>query len=413
MNKRVVITGTGLIGPAGKTSAENWDNVLEGRSGVRRMSLIDPTDFTSQVAGEVKDFDPLDYLDPKLAKRTDRYTQFAMVAAREAYEDSGIKGTLTDERLGVIIGSGIGGITTLEREHKVALERGVRRINPFFCPMMISNIAAGRVGIDLGAKGLNFSTVTACASSGHALAVAADMIRLGRADAVLAGGSEAPITLTGVGGFCQLKALSTRNDDPETASRPFDRDRDGFVIAEGGAVLVLEELEHALNRGANILAELAGSGMTCDAFHITAPAENGEGSARAMKLAMENAGFDPSGVDYINAHGTSTQLNDINETIAIKTALGVDNAMNTPVSSTKSVTGHMLGAAGAAEAIFTSFAIRDGILPPTATLQNPEDGCDLDYVPREARKKDIVTALSNSLGFGGHNVTLALKKYSG
>jgi len=275
--------------------------------------------------------------------------------------------------------------------------------------MMISNIAAGRVGIDIGAKGLNLSTVTACASSGHAIAIATDMIKLGRVDAILAGGSEAPLTLTGVGGFCQLKALSTRNDDPQTASRPFDRDRDGFVISEGGAVIVLEEFDHAKNRGANIIAEVVGSGMTCDAFHITAPAENGEGSARAIMVAMKDAGIEPADVDYINAHGTSTALNDINETIAIKTALGIENAMNTPVSSTKSVTGHMLGAAGAVEAIFTSFALRDGILPPTATLMNPGEGCDLDYVPGIARKADIVYALSNSLGFGGHNACLAFK----
>lgn len=413
MQKRVVITGTGVIGPIGKTASENWENAISGKSGVRRMTIVDPENFTSQIAGEVKDFDPLDYLDRKVAKRTDRYTQFAMVAAREAFAQSGIEDQIDPTRLGVIIGSGIGGITTLEREHKVALERGVSRINPFFCPMMISNIAAGRVGIDVGAKGLNFSTVTACASSGHAIAVAVDMIRLGRVDAILAGGSEAPLTLTGVGGFCQLKALSTRNDDPQTASRPFDRDRDGFVLSEGGAVIMLEELDHAVKRGAEIIAEVAGSGMTCDAFHITAPAENGEGSARAMMLAMQDAGMKPENIGYINAHGTSTLLNDINETRAIKTALGIEKAMRTPVSSTKSVTGHMLGAAGAVEAIFTAFALRDGILPPTATLQNPDEGCDLDYIPGEARKADIMCALSNSLGFGGHNVTIALKKYSG
>ncbi len=413
MAKRVVITGSGIIGPVGKTASENWKNIVSGISGIRTITLVDPENFTSKIAGEVKDFDPLDYLDRKVAKRTDRYTQFAMVAAREAYAESGIENNIHPERIGVIIGSGIGGITTFEHEHKVALERGVNRINPFFCPMMISNIAAGRVGIDVGAKGLNLSTVTACASSGHAIAIAVDMIRLGRVEAILAGGAEAPITLTGVGGFCQLKALSTRNDDPETASRPFDRDRDGFVISEGGAVIVLEELEHAEKRGAKIIAEVSGSGMTCDAFHITAPAEDGEGSARAMKLAMQDAGIKPEDVGYINAHGTSTLLNDINETKAIKTALGEENAMKTPVSSTKSITGHMLGAASAVEVIFTAFALRDGILPPTATLQNPDEGCDLDYVPGTARKADIKHALSNSLGFGGHNVTIALKKYSG
>lgn len=413
MEKRVVITGAGIIGPVGNTASENWKGALSGRSGIRRMTIVDPEQFTSQIAGEVKDFDPLDYFDRKLSKRIDRYTQFAMIAAREAYEDSDIVNSIEPERLGVIIGSGIGGITTLEREHKIALERGVSRMNPFFCPMMISNIAAGRVGIDVGAKGLNLCIVTACASSGHAIAIAADMIKLGRVDAILAGGSEAPLTLTGIGGFCQLKALSTRNDDPKTASRPFDRDRDGFVLSEGGAVVMLEDMEHALKRGANIIAEIASSGMTCDAFHITAPAENGEGSARAMKIAIDYAGIKPSDVDYINAHGTSTILNDINESKAIETVFGKKNAMKIPVSSTKSVTGHMLGAAGAVEAIFTAFALKYGILPPTATLQNPGEGCDLDYVPREARKVSIEYALSNSLGFGGHNVTLALKKYSG
>ncbi len=413
MYKRVVITGTGIIGPVGKTADESWNNALSGISGIRRMSLIDPEQFTSQIAGEVRDFDPLDHFDRKLEKRIDRYAQFAMIAAREAYYGSKIEGHVQPERLGVIIGSGIGGIATLENEHKVAMERGVGRINPFFCPMMISNIAAGRVGIDLNAKGLNLATVTACATSGHAIAISLDMIRMGRADAILAGGSEAPITLTGVGGFCQLKALSTRNDDPETASRPFDKDRDGFVISEGGAVLLMEELEHARSRGADIIAEIVGAGMTCDAYHITAPAEGGEGSARAMVLAMEDAGITPADVDYINAHGTSTQLNDINETEAIKSALGLEKAMGTPVSSTKSVTGHMLGAAGAVEAIFTAFSLREGILPPTATLVEPDAGCDLDYVPGKARKADITYALSNSLGFGGHNVTITLKKYSG
>lgn len=413
MDRRVVITGLGAISPIGKTARESWESAVAGRSGIRRITLIDPSDFTSQIGGEIKDYDPQEYFDLKLVKRTDRYTQFAVIAAREAYVNSRLEGDIDPERLGVIIGSGIGGITTLEREHKVALDKGVHRINPFFCPMMISNIAAGQVGIDIGARGLNFSTVTACASSGHAIAVGADMITLNRADAILCGGSEAPMTLTGIGGFCALKALSRRNDDPETASRPFDRDRDGFVIAEGGAVVVLEELEHARARGAEVIAEVIGSGMTCDAYHITAPAENGEGSARAMRLAIEHSGLIPEDIDYINAHGTSTQLNDINETIAIKTALGEEHARRVMVSSTKSVTGHMLGAAGAIEAIFTSMALKEGIVPPTATLQNPDEGCDLDYVPRQARRVEIRNALSNSLGFGGHNVTLALRKYTG
>jgi 3-oxoacyl-[acyl-carrier-protein] synthase II len=413
MHKRVVITGVGAISPIGKTARESWESALAGRSGIRRIALLDPSVFYSQIGGEIKDYEPSDYLDPKLVKRTDRYTQFALIAAREAYENSRIEGAVDPERLGIIIGSGIGGITTLEREHIVALEKGVDRINPFFCPMMISNIAAGQVGIDIGAKGLNFSIVTACATSGHAIAVGMDMLRLGRADAILAGGAEAPMTLTGIGGFCALKALSKRNDDPETASRPFDRDRDGFVMSEGGAVVMIEEYGHAMARGADIIAEVVGAGMTCDAFHITAPAENGEGSARAMRLAMEDAGITPANVDYINAHGTSTQLNDVNETIAIKAALGEDRARSITVSSTKSVTGHMLGAAGAIESIFTAFALREGVIPPTATLRSPDPECDLDYVPVSSRSADIRYALSNSLGFGGHNVTIALKKYDG
>ncbi len=413
MRRRIVITGTGAVTPIGSNTAESWESAREGRSGIARMTLVDPSEFTSQIAGEVDGFAPEDHFDRKLAKRIDRYTQFAMVAAREAWKSSGLEGRVDPEMLGVVIGSGIGGIETLESQHTVAIERGPGRINPFLVPMMISNIAAGRVGIETGAKGVNLSTVTACASAGHAIAISLDMIRLGRADAILAGGAEAPITLTGVGGFCALRSLSVRNDDPETASRPFDRDRDGFVIAEGGAVVMLEELEHAKARGADILAELTGMAMTCDAYHITAPAEDGEGSARAMTLAMRDAGMTPEDVDYINAHGTSTQLNDINETIAIKTALGEERAGEIMVSSTKSVTGHMLGAAGAIETIFTALALRDGVVPPTASLQEPDEGCDLDYVQREAREVRIGAALTNSLGFGGHNVTLALKRFEG
>lgn len=411
MTRRVVITGLGAISPVGKNVAECWDSAVQGRSGVRRITLLDPEPFDSKIAGEVKSFDPQAYLDRKIARRTDRYTQFAIVAAREAYVGSGLEDSgLPPERLGAIIGSGIGGIDTMEQNHRKALERGASRISPFFCPMMISNMASGWVGIDLNAKGINLATVTACASSGHAIAMSYDAIRLDRADAVVAGGSEAPITLMGLGGFCAMKALSTRNDDPETASRPFDRGRDGFVMAEGGAVVVLEEYEHARRRGADIIAEVVECGMTCDAHHITAPAEGGEGSARSMSLVLSRAGVPAERVDYVNAHGTSTQLNDISETQAIKTALGEEHARSIMVSSTKSVTGHLLGAAGAMELIFTALALRNGIVPPTATLQDPDDGCDLDYVPGEAREADISFALSNSLGFGGHNVTLGVAK---
>ncbi|NLP05987.1 beta-ketoacyl-ACP synthase II [Candidatus Fermentibacteria bacterium] len=409
MKRRVVVTGMGAIAPIGLNVAECWSSAVAGRSGLGRITLIDPEPFTTRIAGEVWGFDPGKYMDRKLAARTDRYTQFALVASKEAFESSGLKDSGMDPtRLGVIIGTGIGGITTWEAEHIKALEKGPDRISPFFCPMMIGNMASGRVAIELNAKGVNFATVTACATSGHAIATAFDCIRLGRADAILAGGAEAPITMMGLGGFCSLKALSTRNDDPKTASRPFDRDRDGFVMAEGAAIVVLEEYEHAARRGAPMLAELLGAGMTCDAFHITAPAEGGEGSARAMVEAMKDAGITPEQVDYINAHGTSTELNDTGETAAIKTALGEGRARRIMVSSTKSVTGHMLGAAGSIEMIFSVLAIRDGVVPPTATLENPDPLCDLDYVPKVARQARVDIVLSNSFGFGGHNVCLAI-----
>jgi 3-oxoacyl-[acyl-carrier-protein] synthase II len=408
VNRRVVITGLGAISPIGLDVRQCWDSAVAGRSGIRTITLIDPAPYTTRIAGQVWGFEPEKYLDRKLAARSDRYTQFALVASKEAFEHSGLAGVIAPERLGVIIGTGIGGLDTMETEHRKALEKGPDRISPFFCPMMIGNMASGRVAIELNARGVNYATVTACATSGHAIASAMDCIRLGRADAILAGGAEAPVTMMGLGGFCALKALSTRNDDPQTASRPFDRDRDGFVMSEGSAVVVLEEYEHARRRGADILAELLGAGMTCDAYHITAPAEGGEGSARSMTLAMEDAGLNPDMVDYINAHGTSTELNDKGETQAIKTAMGEDRARRIMISSTKSVTGHMLGAAGSMELILTVLAMRDGVVPPTATLQNPDPECDLDYVPGEARQAAVDIALSNSFGFGGHNVTLAV-----
>ena len=399
----------GLISCLGLDTRENWDNARAGKSGIRRMTLIDPTPFTSQIAGEVSDFDPGDYLDRKLVRKADRYTQFALIASHEAWKQSGLNDHGGDPtRFGVIIGTGIGGIGTLEAEHVKALERGVDRISPYFCPMMIGNMASGVVAIELGAKGVNFATMSACATSGHAIAAAYDAIKLGRADCILAGGSEAPITVMGLGGFCALKAVSTRNDDPLTASRPFDRDRDGFVMAEGAAVVILEDYEHAAARGADILAEIVGVGMTCDAFHMTAPPEGGEGAARSMALALAEAGLAPEQVGYVNAHGTSTPLNDIYETMAIKTVFGEDTARKLLVSSTKSVTGHMLGAAGAMELAMVILAMRTGVVPPTATLEVPGEGCDLDYVPREAREADLDYCLTNSFGFGGHNVTLAV-----
>ena len=412
--KRVVITGLGVLSPIGNTPNEAWQNAVAGKSGIGRLSVIDPEPFTSQVAGEVRNFDAEEYLGAKEVRRNDRYTQFAIVAARKAWEDSGFTGVNMDpERIGVIIGSGVGGLQTYEEQHTIALERGPRRISSLFVPMMISNMAAGQVAIDINAKGPNFATVTACASSTHAIAAAVDAIRLGRADAMIAGGSEAPLTLMSVGGFCSMKALCTTfNDQPEKASRPFDKDRAGFVIAEGAAILVLEELEHALKRGANIIAEITGVGMSCDAHHITAPAPGGEGCARSMIMAMKDAGITPEQVNYINAHGTSTQLNDINETEAIRTALG-EHADKVMVSSTKSVHGHMLGATGSMEIMLTAMALKEGIVPPTATHEEPGEGCDLDYVPGKARKAAIEHALSNSLGFGGHNVTIALSRYKG
>ncbi|MCP4647520.1 MAG: beta-ketoacyl-ACP synthase II [bacterium] len=413
-DKRVVITGLGVFSPIGNTTSEAWKNAVAGKSGVSRLSVIDPEPFTSQVAGEVKDFDPTELLGPKNARRNDRYTQLAMVAAKQAWSASGLSEESIDpERVGVIIGSGVGGMETFEKQHTTALDRGPRRISSLFVPMMISNMAAGQVAIDLNAKGPNFATVTACASSTHAIASSVDAIRLGRAEVMVTGGSEAPLTLMSIGGFCSMKALcATFNEEPEKASRPFDKDRSGFVIAEGSCILVLEELEHAKARGAEVIAEVAGVGMSCDAHHITAPAPGGEGCARAMTMAMNEAGMKPEDVDYVNAHGTSTKLNDINETAAIRAALG-EHADNVMVSSTKSVHGHMLGATGGMEVMLTALALKNGIVPPTATHENPGEGCDLDYVPGTAREADIQCALSNSLGFGGHNVCIALRKYKG
>ncbi|MCK5130932.1 MAG: beta-ketoacyl-ACP synthase II [Candidatus Sabulitectum sp.] len=413
-DKRVVITGLGVFSPIGNTTSEAWENAVAGKSGVVRLSTIDPEPFTSQVAGEVKDFDPAELLGPKNARRNDRYTQLAMAAAEQAWENSGLSDeTIDPERVGVIIGSGVGGMETFEKQHAIAMDRGPRRISSLFVPMMISNMAAGQVAIDLNAKGPNFATVTACASSSHAIASSVDAIRLGRAEVMVTGGSEAPLTMMSVGGFCSMKALCTTfNDEPEKASRPFDKDRSGFVIAEGACIIVLEELEHAKARGVSIIAEVAGVGMSCDAHHITAPAPGGEGCARAMRMAMNDAGMQPEDVDYVNAHGTSTHLNDINETAAIRAALG-DRADKVLVSSTKSVHGHMLGATGGMEIMLTALALKNGIVPPTATHENPGEGCDLDYVPGTARKADIKCALSNSLGFGGHNVCIALRKYKG
>lgn len=410
MKKRVVITGMGTVSPVGNDVETSWKNILAGKSGVGPLTRLNPDEFSAKVAAEVKDFDIESYIERKDARKMDRFTHFALASAIMAVKDAGL--TIDDnnaERVGVWIGSGIGGMETFENQFETFQKRGYRRVSPFFVPMMIPDMATGQVSIHLGAKGVNSCTVTACATGTNSIGDAFKVIQRGDADAMIAGGAEAPITQMSVAGFCANTALST-NPDPKTASRPFDLHRDGFVIGEGAGVVVLEELEHALNRGANIYAEIVGYGSTGDAYHITAPAPGGEGGARAMKIALEDAGLSPEDVDYINAHGTSTPYNDKYETSAVKEVFG-DHAYNLAISSTKSMTGHLLGAAGGVEAIFTALAIKNGILPPTINYETPDPECDLDYVPNESRNKEINAAISNSLGFGGHNATIALKKY--
>lgn len=400
------------MSPVGLSAEESWQSVLAGKSGVAELTLFDATGFPVRIGAEVKGFDPHRYLDRKEARKMDRFTQFAVVAAQEAVEDAGLEATPENrDRIGVMIGSGIGGIATLEREIKVGTEKGVDRISPFFIPMMICDMASGQVSIRFGFGGPNSCVVTACATGTNAIGDAMEIIRRGDADAMVAGGAEAAITPMGVGGFAACRALSTRNDEPQRASRPFDAERDGFVIGEGAAVLVLEELEFARARGARILGEIAGYGMSADAYHITMPAPEGAGAARAMRRALEDAGVTPDQVSYINAHGTSTGPNDRNETAAVKTVFG-ERAYQVPMSSTKSMTGHLLGAAGAIEAMFCLQAIRDDVLPPTINLDNPAPDCDLDYVPHTARRHRVDVALSNSFGFGGHNATLVIKRFA-
>ena len=410
MTRRVAITGMGVVTPCGNNLPTFWDSMIHGKGGVGRLTRFDPEGFTSQVVGEVKDFDPTEFIDRKALRHSDRFVKYAWVASLEAYAQSGLtEANMDGERLAVIIGSGIGGIETLETQHKVLLERNPSRVSPFFVPMMISDMASGQLSIVFGAKGPNFCTVSACASGAHAIGEAYRLIREGYSDAVLAGGAESPLTPLALAGFCSMKALSTRNDSPETASRPFDKDRDGFVMAEGAATLVLEDWEHAKARDADILGEMIGYASTADAHHVTAPEPNGEGAGRAMKLAMEFAGIRPEEVDYINAHGTSTPLNDRGETLAIRSVFGA-HADKLMVSSTKSMTGHLLGAAGAAEAAASILALREGLIPPTINHEVPGEDCDLDYVVgTEAREKKISVVLSNSLGFGGHNVSLLFR----
>ena len=413
MSRRVVITGIGLVSSLGIGTSANWAALLAGTSGVRRISKFDATGFATQIAAEILGFDALQFIEKKDVKKMDVFIQYAIAASQFAMDDS--KLCVTPEnapRIGVFIASGIGGFTTIEREHRALLEGGPRKISPFFIPSAIINLAAGQVSIRFGAKGPNSATCTACSASAHAIGDAFEIIRRGDADAMIAGGSEAAITPMGVGGFGALRALSTRNDEPHRASRPFDRDRDGFIIGEGAGILILEELEQARRRSAPIYAELVGYGMTADAFHITAPSEDGDGAVRVMGLALKNAGVRPEDVDYINAHGTSTPHNDRLETLAIKRCFG-EQAWKLAVSSTKSMTGHLLGAAGGLEAGVAALAVHHQAVPPTINLDHPDEECDLDYVPHTSRRMAIRHALSNSFGFGGTNAALLFRRYEG
>lgn len=409
--RRVVVTGLGVISPVGNTVDDFWTALCSGQSGVDRITEFDVSDFSTQIAATVKDFKPENYMDKKEARRMDRFTQFAVAATYMAIKDAQLDLDKIDkERFGIILGSGIGGIQTLEEQFEVLMQKGPGRISPFLVPMMIANIAAGQLAIMVGAKGVNFTVVTACASGTNAIGEAFNAIRYGHADVVITGGTEAPITRIALAGFCSMKALSTRNDDPKAACRPFDKDRDGFVMGEGAGILILESLEHAQKRGARILAEVVGYGSTDDAYHITAPAPEGEGAARAMKLALESAGIAPEEVSYINAHGTSTSYNDKLETMAIKRVFG-QHAYKLAVSSTKSMTGHLLGAAGGVEAVALVKSIVHQFVPPTINYTTPDPDCDLDYVPNEGRPWEIEYAMSNSFGFGGHNACILMKRY--
>ena len=413
MPRRVVVTGVGLLSSVGNNTEECWDALRKGRNGISTITLFDAAAFSCRIAGEVKNFDPLLFLERKEVRRMGRFIQFAIAASQFALDASGLKVTPEDaESVGVYIGSGIGGFEVIEREHKILLEKGPDRMSPFFIPATIINLASGYVSIRTGAKGPNSATATACTTSCHAVGDSFRIIQRGEADAMICGGAEACICPMGIGGFAAMRALSIRNDEPARASRPWDKNRDGFVVGEGSGILVLEELEFALRRGAPILAEIVGYGMSGDAFHITAPAENGDGAYRVMRNAMRDAGIQPSDVAYINAHGTSTDVGDRIETVAIKRAFG-DHARRVAVSSTKSMTGHLLGGAGGLEAGITVLAIRDQIAPPTINYETPDPNCDLDYVPNQARPMEIEYALSNSFGFGGTNGSLIFKRYSG
>lgn len=410
--RRVVITGMGIISPVGKTLSENWGNIKSGKSGISKITRFDATEHYSQVAGEIKNYDPLNYFDKKEIKKYDPFIQFALIAAEEAFKDSGLKNfdKLDRETAGVFIGSGIGGISTIEANVEILLNKGPRRVSPFFLPSSIANLATGQVSIKLGLKGPNLASVTACTTSTHSIGDSYKIIQRGDTKIMLSGGAESPITPLGIAGFSVMRALSSRNDEPERASRPFDKERDGFVVSEGAAVVVVEELEHAVKRGAKIYAEIIGYGFAGDAYHMTAPDPEGDGAYRTMKMALDDAEIKSEEIDYINAHGTSTPLNDKFETYAIK-RLFKEHAYKLNVSSTKSMTGHMLGATGGAEAVFSILSVYNSFIPPTINYENPDEECDLNYTPNKGISKEIKYVLSNSFGFGGTNGSIVFKKF--
>ncbi|MFH1864709.1 MAG: beta-ketoacyl-ACP synthase II [Candidatus Eisenbacteria bacterium] len=413
MSRRVVITGMGAVTPLGLTVQESWESVLAGKSGAGEITRFDASAFPVRIACELPGFDVETFIDKREARKMDPCTHYGMAASLMAWKDAGFEDDGYDaDRAGVLIGSGVGGIQTFETQHTVLMEKGPRRISPFFIPMMIADMPSGAVSIELGLKGPNFAPVSACASGAHAVGVAFQTVRRGDADIMVSGGTEAAICQMAVGGFANMKAISARNEEPTLASRPFDAGRDGFVLGEGAGIVVLEELEHAKARGAHIVAEMVGFGATSDAFHITAPAPGGEGAARAMKEALRDAGLNPGDVGYVNAHGTSTLLNDKYETAAVKTVFG-GHARQLAMSSTKSMTGHLLGAAGGVELIFTALALESSVIPPTINYDTPDPECDLDYVPNQAREAKVTAALSNSFGFGGHNAVLAVRRFEG
>lgn len=410
-DRRVVITGLGAVSPLGNDLHTTWDGLLNGRSGIARVTAIDVTDYPSKIAGEVKDFHPETVVPPKEVKRFDRFSLFALAATEEAWKSSGLKeGDYDAPKMGCILGVGIGGLAVLEENHRALVEGGPRKLSPFLIPSMISNLAPGNVAIKFGLKGVNYTVTSACTSGTHAVGEAFRMIKDGLQDMIVTGGAEGAITQLGLGGFGRMKALSTRNDEPTKASRPFDKDRDGFVIAEGSGVLILEEYEAAKRRGATIYAEVVGYGFSCDAYHITAPAEGGEGAIACMKMALASAKLNPEQIQYINAHGTSTPINDPAESAAIRTVFGPYAREGLMVSSTKSMTGHLLGAAGGLESVVLAKVLHDGVVPPTINLDNPDPACDLDYVPHTARQVKVDVAMSNSFGFGGTNGTIVFRK---